>query len=108
MDMTWLEKLAGAEGWIGLGLLALLVLLFLIFLIRFAHFAKKCERAAEQIRVYVQDVLEDYGETDGQAEKKPLVREADPVVRGKKEETDAMTPAEQEALLQEMLGNLLG
>ena len=27
MDMTWLGKLAGAEGWIGLGLLALLVLL---------------------------------------------------------------------------------
>ena len=44
MDMTWLEKLAGAEGWIGLGLLTLLVLLLLIFIIRFSRFAKKCEQ----------------------------------------------------------------
>lgn len=104
MDMTWLEKLAGAEGWIGLGLLALLVLLLLIFIIRFSRFAKKCEQAAGQIQVYVQDVLGDYEET----EKKPLATGEDPIIREKKEETDAMTPAEQEALLQEMLGNLLG
>ncbi len=108
MDMSWLEYITGAEAWIGLGLLAALVLLLLIFIIRFAHFAKKCERAADQIRAYVQDVLEDYEEADGQAEKKPLLREVEPIATGKKEETDAMTPAEQEALLQEMLGNLLG
>lgn len=69
MDMTWLEKLAGAEGWIGLGLLALLVLLLLIFIIRFSRFAKKCEQAAGQIQVYVQDVLGDYEETGEAAEK---------------------------------------
>lgn len=108
MDMTWLEKLAGAEGWIGLGLLALLVLLLLIFIIRFSRFAKKCEQAAGQIQVYVQDVLGDYEETGEAAEKKPWATGEDPIIREKKEATDAMTPAEQEALLQEMLGNLLG
>ena len=108
MDMTWLEKLAGAEGWIGLGLLALLVLLLLIFIIRFSYFAKKCERAAGQIQAYVQDVLGDYEETGEAAEKKSLTTEEDSIMREKKEGTDAMTPAEQEALLQEMLGNLLG
>ena len=108
MDMTWLEKLAGAEGWIGLGLLALLVLLLLICIIRFSRFEKKCEQAAGQIQVYVQDVLGDYEETGEAAEKKPLATGEDPIIREKKEETDAMTPAEQEALLQEMLGNLLG
>ena len=72
MDMTWLEKLAGAEGWIGLGLLALLVLLLLIFIIRFKKKKKKCEQAAGQIQVYVQDVLGDYEETGEAAEKKPF------------------------------------
>ncbi|RHQ01160.1 hypothetical protein DW996_05040 [Roseburia sp. AM51-8] len=71
-------------------------------------FCKKCEQAAGQIQVYVQDVLGDYEETGEAAEKKPLATGEDPIIRGKKEETDAMTPAEQEALLQEMLGNLLG
>lgn len=56
----------------------------------------------------MQDVLGDYEETGEAAEKKPLATGEDPIIREKKEETDAMTPAEQEALLQEMLGNLLG
>lgn len=56
----------------------------------------------------MQDVLGDYEETGEAAEKKPWATGEDPIIREKKEETDAMTPAEQEALLQEMLGNLLG
>ncbi len=45
----------------------------------------------------MQDVLGDYEET-GEAQKKSLWRQGkDPIIRGKKEETDAMTPAEQEA-----------
>ena len=84
MDMTWLEKLAGAEGWIGLGLLALLVLLLLIFIIRFSRFAKKCEQAAGQIQVYVQDVLGDYVETGEAAGKKPWATGEDPIKEGRK------------------------
>lgn len=108
MDMTWLEKLAGAEGWIGLGLLALLVLLLLIFIIRFSRFAKKCEQAAGQTK-YMCRMCWETMRRQARRQKKSLWRPGeDPIIRGKKEETDAMTPAEQEALLQEMLGNLLG
>ncbi len=102
-------KISGSRGaGSGWDFLTLLILLLLIFIIRFSRFAKKCEQAAGQIQVYVQDVLGDYEET-GEAAEKGLWRQGeDPIIRGKKEETDAMTPAEQEALLQEMLGNLLG
>lgn len=114
MGTMWMEDmadigLADIGVWIGLGLLLSIALLLLIFVVRFMGFAKKCERVTKEIQAYVEDVLGDYEEGEGEEEKRE-VREN----RLAKKPTDkpankeAMTPVEQEVLLQEMLGNLFG
>ena len=110
MGTMWMEDMAdiGVADigvWIGLGLLLSIALLLLIFVIRFMCFAKKCELATKEIQAYV----EDYEEGESEEEKR-AVRESKLAKKptGKPASKEAMTPVEQEVLLQEMLGNLFG
>lgn len=110
MGTMWMEDMAdmGVADigvWIGLGLLLSIALLLLIFVIRFMGFAKKCELATKEIQAYVEDVLGDYEEGESEEEKR-AVRENK--LAKKPTGKEAMTPVEQEVLLQEMLGNLFG
>lgn len=114
MGTMWMEDMAdmGVAGigvWIGLGLLLSIALLSLIFVIRFMCFAKKCELATKEIQAYVEDVLGDYEEGESEEEKRAVrenkLAKKPTVIPASKE---AMTPVEQEVLLQEMLGNLFG
>lgn len=114
MGTMWMEDMAdmGVADigvWIGLGLLLSIALLLLIFVIRFMGFAKKCELATKEIQAYVEDVLGDYEEGESEEEKR-AVRESKLAKKptGKPASKEAMTPVEQEVLLQEMLGNLFG
>lgn len=114
MGTMWMEDMAdmGVADigvWIGLGLLLSIALLLLIFVIRFMGFAKKCELATKEIQAYVEDVLGDYEEGESEEEKR-AVRENKLAKKptGKPASKEAMTPVEQEVLLQEMLGNLFG
>ena len=93
MGTMWMEDMAdmGVAGigvWIGLGLLLSIALLLLIFVIRFMGFAKKWESEEEKRAV-----------RENKLAKKPT---------GIPASKEAMTPVEQEVLLQEMLGNLFG
>lgn len=101
----WMEDMADIGVWIGLGLLLSIALLLLVFVIRFMCFAKKCELATKEIQAYVEDVLGDYEEGESEEEKR-AVRENK--LAKKPASKEAMTPVEQEVLLQEMLGNLFG
>lgn len=110
MGTMWMEDMAdiGVADigvWIGLGLLLSIALLLLMFVIRFMGFAKKCELATKEIQAYVEDVLGDYEEGESEEEKR-AVRENK--LAKKPASKEAMTPVEQEVLLQEMLGNLFG
>lgn len=118
MGTMWMEDMAdiGVADivvWIGLGLLLSIALLLLVFVVRFMDFAKKCELATKEIQAYVEDVLGDYEEGEGEEEKR-AVRENKPAKKPTNKPTnkpaakEAMTPVEQEVLLQEMLGNLFG
>lgn len=114
MGTMWMEDMAdmGVAGigvWIGLGLLLSIALVLLIFAIRFMCFAKKCELATKEIQAYVEDVLGDYEEGESEEEKR-AVRENKLAKKptGISASKEAMTPVEQEVLLQEMLGNLFG
>lgn len=114
MGTMWMEDMAdiGVADigvWIGLGLLLSIALLLLVFVIRFMCFAKKCELATKEIQAYVEDVLGDYEEGESEEEKR-AVRENKLAKKptGKPAGKEAMTPVEQEVLLQEMLGNLFG
>ena len=114
MGTMWMEDMAdmGVADigvWIGLGLLLSIALLLLVFVIRFIKKKKKCELATKEIQAYVEDVLGDYEEGESEEEKR-AVRENKLAKKptGKPVSKEAMTPVEQEVLLQEMLGNLFG
>ena len=114
MGTMWMEDMtdigvADISVWIGLGLLLSIALLLLIFVVRFMGFAKKCELATKEIQAYVEDVLGDYEEGESEEEKR-AVRENKLAKKptNKPANKEAMTPVEQEVLLQEMLGNLFG